>query len=83
MPKVLTKGGFAFVIYFKDHEPAHVHVFAGRAGKGPSMTILLESQQAIPEQIPSSWTDAQARRALIIAVEHHDTFLETWSRNNR
>ena len=84
MPKVWTEGGFTFVIFLNDHEPAHVHVFAGRARNGAStLRILLQSRQVIPDRIPSSWTDAQVRRALVIAVEHYDTFLETWSRLNR
>lgn len=28
MPTILRIGGYEFLIYLKDHEPPHVHVFA-------------------------------------------------------
>ena len=84
MPKVWTEGGFTFVIFLNDHEPAHVHVFLGRARNvGSTLRILLQSPQVIPDRIPSSWTEREIRRALVIAKDHYDTFLEAWSRHNR
>jgi hypothetical protein len=84
MPEVWTQGGFPFVIFLNDHEPAHVHVFAGRPRSGTStLRILLRDRQVVPDRIPSEWKDAQVRGAVLIAGEQYDRFLEAWSDYHR
>ena len=84
MPEIWAQQGLRFVVFTNDHEPAHVHVFAGRPGSGSaSMRILLANRIVRPDRVPSSWTDAQVRRALRIAAEQYDRFLEAWTAYHR
>lgn len=79
MPEIWSQGGFTFVIYFNDHEPAHVHVFFGRPRGGVSLRIVLAGRRVGPDRVPSSWSDANVRRALRIASEHYDLFMKAWT----
>lgn len=84
MPEIWAEGGFTFVIFLNDHEPAHVHVFSGRPRSGAStLRIMLRDRHVVPDRIPPSWTDAQVRRALRIAADQYDAFLEAWSKFHR
>jgi hypothetical protein len=80
MPEIWTQGGFTFVIFLNDHEPAHVHVFSGRPRRrAATLRILLQNRCVIPDRVPSSWTDTEVRRALRIAREQYERFLKAWS----
>ena len=84
MPEVWTEGGFTFVIFLNDHEPAHVHVFSGRPRHGAStLRLLLREQLVVADRIPSSWTDAQVRRAMRIGTKQYDRLIEAWKEYHR
>ena len=76
MVTLLHKGGFRFVIFTDDHEPAHVHVFGDGQAK-----VNLSGRDGIAELV---WVDAiktnGLRRELAIIDEQRDFFLEKWSR---
>lgn len=75
MPTVLRQEGYEVVIYFNDHEPAHVHTFkdAGEA------KINLD-----PVEVIQVWNMKKqvARKAKRIVTEHQEHLLEKWKEIN-
>lgn len=75
MVTVLRQGGFRFVIYLDDHEPAHVHVYAG----GAEAKIALISPSGRPEVIRAhAMTRSELRKAMQLVIEQLDMLLARW-----
>jgi hypothetical protein len=69
-------GGFRFVIYTSDHEPAHVHVIGDGHAK-----INLVGPDGAPELVFSvGIKKSDMRRLLAEAAEHREELLERWER---
>lgn len=78
MPTVLFENGFRFVIYFGDHELAHVHVF-----KSGETVILLGDPNNKPTVRENRGMSRQdERRALLITAENQTYLLEKWEEIN-
>lgn len=70
MITVLREGGFRFVIYTDDHEPAHVHVY----GDGEARINILRLE-------PISFRGMRRRdleKAIAIVAANREGFLERW-----
>jgi hypothetical protein len=70
MITVLREGGFRFVIYTDDHEPAHVHVY----GDGEARINILRLE-------PISLRGMRRRdleKAIAIVAANRERFLERW-----
>lgn len=71
MITVLREGGFRFVIYTDDHQPAHVHVY----GDGEARIDILSLQ-------PRSFRGMRRRdleKAIAIVAANRERLLERWS----
>jgi hypothetical protein len=69
-------GGFRFVIYTSDHEPAHVHVI----GEGHAK-INLVGPDGVPELVFSiGIKQSDMRRLLGEVMDHREELLERWER---
>jgi hypothetical protein len=69
-------GGFRFVIYTSDHEPAHVHVI----GEGHAK-INLVGPDGVPELVFSiGIKQSDMRRLLGEVMDHREVLLERWER---
>lgn len=69
-------GGFRFVIYTSDHEPAHVHVIGDGHAK-----INLVGPDGAPELVFSvGIKKSDMRRLLAEAAEQREELLERWER---
>jgi hypothetical protein len=69
-------GGFRFVIYTSDHEPAHVHVI----GEGHAK-INLVGPDGVPELVFSiGIKQSDMRRLLGEVMDHRKELLERWER---
>lgn len=67
-------GGFRFVIYTSDHEPAHVHVVGDGHAK-----INLVGPHDLPELVFSvGIKKSDMRRLLNEAAEHRDELVDRW-----
>jgi predicted SprT family Zn-dependent metalloprotease len=71
MPAIYEEDGYRFVIYFNDHEPAHVHVFkAGGTAKININPVGVVSFQDMSQK--------QIKRAEQITNEQQVYFREKW-----
>ena len=69
-------GGYRFVIYTSDHEPAHVHVIGDGHAK-----INLVGRDGVPELVFSiGIKKSDMRRLLAEAMDHREELLERWER---
>lgn len=67
-------GGFRFVIYTSDHEPAHVHVVGDGQAK-----INLVGRDGAPELVFSVGIKKSDMRHLMVEVaEHREELLDRW-----
>jgi hypothetical protein len=67
-------GGFRFVIYTSDHEPAHVHVVGDGHAK-----INLVGPNGLPELVFSvGIKKSDMRRLLTEAAERRDELVDRW-----
>lgn len=74
MITVLREGGFRFVIFTDDHEPAHVHVF----GDGEAKMQLIGDGGA-PELLSTFRMKAgDVRKAMAIVMSNRDALLARW-----
>lgn len=72
MATVLRQNGFSLMIYTRDHEPMHVHVWY----QGGEAVIRLESEIEIIEVNGMSRSDT--RRAFVIVAQNRDLLIEKW-----
>jgi hypothetical protein len=73
MPTLLKEGGFRFLIYFNDHDPAHVHVHGSGAAK-----IILEGPESRPIPDRATMSAGDLKKALKIVGDHQEEFLQRW-----
>ena len=74
MIAVHRAGGFRFVIYTSDHEPAHIHV----VGEGHAK-INLVGPAGVPElEFSIGIKKSDMRRLLAEAMEHREELLDRW-----
>ena len=74
MVTVHREGGFRFVIYRDDHEPAHVHVL-----KDGEIIVNLVGAEGRPElRISYGAKGADARKVLRIVTKRQAEFLAKW-----
>ncbi|AFY85225.1 DUF4160 domain-containing protein [Oscillatoria acuminata] len=84
MPKIFTDPtqNLTVYIYFNDHEPAHVHVFAGRKRQWdqPNIKIAIGDEFQRPRLIakPAQFSRHEAIAALKLVAEHQEEFLRRW-----
>ena len=75
MPTVHREAGFRFIIYFDDHEPAHVHVW--HAGSFAKITV--GDAGSAPEVVdPGTMRASKVREALRIVEAHQKRFIAAW-----
>lgn len=75
MPTVHREGGFRFIIFFKDHGPAHVHVW--HAGSVAKMTIGDATDPPLVAD-PGMMRTPELRDALRIVETRQEQFLTAW-----
>jgi hypothetical protein len=69
-------GGFRFVIYTSDHEPAHVHVIGDGHAK-----INIVGPDSAPELVFSiAIKKSDMRRLLAEVTEHREELIAKWER---
>ncbi len=67
-------GGFRFVIYTSDHEPAHIHVVGDGHAK-----INIVGPEGAPELVFSvGIKKSDMRRLLVEVAEHREELLDRW-----
>jgi len=62
------------MIYTKDHEPMHVHVFY------QGNEIIIEFEQEVSVRENNGMNRSQLRRASAIVVENRELLIESWRR---
>jgi hypothetical protein len=70
MPTLLLQEGFKFFFYANEHLPMHVHV---SKGSGYAKINLVQM-----EVVDNCLKSAELKRAVAIANEHRNVFLEKW-----
>jgi len=74
MVTVHREGGFRFIIFTDDHEPAHVHVFGDGAAK-----INLLGEGGAPELVSADGMKmGDIRKAMRIVAGQQGQMLERW-----
>lgn len=74
MVTVLREGGFRFVIYKDDHEPAHVHV--QKDGEIIFVLVGADGEPAVRTEYGS--TNADVRKAMKIVKREQAALLTKW-----
>lgn len=72
MPTVLRQNGFSLMIYTRDHEPMHVHVWY----QGNEAVIRFENEIILLEE--QGFSRQEIRRALAIVKENREFLIEKW-----
>lgn len=72
MPTVLRQDGFSFMIYTRDHEPMHVHVWH----QGNEAIIRFENEIVLLEV--TGLTRQECRRAMSIVWDNRDFLIGKW-----
>lgn len=70
MPTVLRQNGFSVMIYTRDHEPMHVHVWY----QGNEAVIRFETEVILLEE--RDFNRQQIRRALAIIRENRELLIK-------
>lgn len=74
MPTVLRKNGFRVMIYTKDHEPMHVHIFK----QGEIIANLGNEETPVSVRENNAMSKKDERAALILVAENQEFLLEKW-----
>lgn len=74
MPTVLRVQGFKILIYFDDHDPAHVHVLSGEG----SVKIALGDRTVKPSILEYQGKRNNATRALQIVNSNQQKLINYW-----
>lgn len=72
MPTVLRQAGFSVMIYTRDHEPMHVHVWH----QGNEAIVRFETDVILLEI--NGMSRRNARMALPIVNENRELLIEKW-----
>lgn len=75
MPTIYVEGGFRFMVFTDDHDPAHVHVW--KAGKIAKIHIGDADQRPEPVD-PGKMSTRDVRRAVRIVEANQEQFLAAW-----
>jgi Domain of unknown function (DUF4160) len=78
MPRIASFDGLAVKIYFNDHPPPHIHVYAGRA-KHPGVhaaRLSIDTGEIIAGKLPLGKGAAVRRWTL----EHREALMADWHR---
>jgi hypothetical protein len=75
MPTVLRLSGLKFEIYFKDHEPAHVHVIKGRT----QAKINIGGVDPVVVRV-AGMAPVYVKEAFRIVTERQSFFQAEWAR---
>lgn len=79
MPTIHQERGFRFIIYFDDHEPAHVHVWHA----GVVARIDIGDSERRPKVIDAGVMRPRVLRQAIRIVEHNqEAFFAAWRRHH-
>jgi Domain of unknown function (DUF4160) len=71
---VHREGGFRFVIFVDDHEPAHVHVLGGG-----EMRVRLIGPDGLPQMMGNKgYKAADRRKVMDIVLQHQAKFMTKW-----
>ncbi len=74
MVTVHREGGFRFIIFTDDHEPAHVHIFGDGMAK-----VNLQSETGAPGLVFADGMEAgDIRKAMRIVARERDGLLQRW-----
>jgi len=79
MPTVFREGSFEFRIYFRDHEPPHVHA----VHPDGHVKILLGTRAdatLLVSRVGGSVGDREVLRAFPVAERERETLLREWER---
>ncbi len=71
MPTLVFERGFKIIIYYNDHEPAHVHVKKA----GFEARIQLEPIQTIENY---GFNQSDLKIALELVLKHQASLINTW-----
>ena len=74
MPTIIRQNGFSIMIYTKDHEPMHVHVWY----QGNMAIIEFEDEISIRENVGLS--RRQLKQAIEIVVENRELLIDEWEK---
>lgn len=74
MPTVFREDGFRFIIYFNDHEPAHIHV---RTADG-EIKVDISSIGDIKVMKLVGMKNQEALKALNLVSKHQQFLLKKW-----
>ncbi len=69
---MLRQGGFSFLIYTRDHEPMHVHVWH----QGNEAVIRFETEIVVLEV--NGLNRQQVRKALSIVTQNQRFLIDKW-----
>lgn len=72
MPTVLRQSGFSLMIYTRDHDPMHVHVWY----QGNEAIIRFETEVVLLEE--RGFNRQQIKRSLAIVRENRELLIEKW-----
>jgi len=72
MPTVLRQSGFSLMIYTRDHEPMHVHVWY----QGDEAVIRFETEIILLEE--HGFNRQQIRRAVAIVRQNREFLIAKW-----
>jgi hypothetical protein len=78
MPRIASVDGLIVKIYFNDHLPPHVHVYAGRIGHPgvQAARFSIDTSEMIAGKLPS----AKIPTAKNWCEEHREALLADWQR---
>ena len=72
MPTVLRQNGFSLMIYTRDHEPMHIHVWY----QGNEAVIRFETEITLLEE--HGFNRQQIRRAVAIVRQNREFLIDKW-----
>ncbi len=73
MPEIFREQGFKVVIYFDDHEPAHVHIYKGDS----EIRIQIKGQCEILS-VKGSISSKEQKKAMKLVTTHQSELLQIW-----
>jgi hypothetical protein len=78
MPRIATVDGLVVKIFFNDHPPPHIHVYAGRLRRPgvQAARLSIETGEVIAGKLPP----AKVAAVRSWCEGHRETLLEDWRR---
>ena len=73
MPEIFREQGFKVVIFYDDHEPAHVHVFKG------SGQLRVQIKDASLLSVKGDISNKEIKKALKLIEANQATLLKIWN----